>query len=239
MLSCKNNNEEIIQYNTDGTILSKNYVREGKFVDSIIYYNKEKIDYKLYFKNNDNSSWYAKYYDVKGKIEFEGSITNKIKDGKWKYYDSNGHVHKVIEYKNICGKEYENQIWKYDENNKIVLDSSFFITYSLKDPIFKAKKDNVLTIKYTPNLKGARAIPLIYFSPDLDSTFCNVNQLKLQGLKSPNNDYIFIVNIGFENKGKQKFMGYIEEHSLLKTNKKDSLDHFVRNMYIDIPLEVE
>ncbi len=239
MLSCKNNNEETIQYDENGEIASKIYGDPKSGLDSVIYYKKGILDSKMIVTNPNKLILYVKYYDKNGKIESEGSTTNKIKDGKWKYYDSNGHVHRIIEYKNICGKEYTNQTWKYDENNKIVLDSSSFITYSLKDPIFKAKKDNVLTIKYIPNVKRAEVIPIIYYSPDLDSTFCNIDKLKIQGLNSPTDDYVYTINISFDNKGKQKFMGYIVEHSLLKTNKKDSLDHFVRNMYIDIPFDVK
>ena len=40
-----------------------------------------------------------------------------MKLGKWKYFKKNGNLDKVVEYVNVCGNQYTNQGW-YFENGK-------------------------------------------------------------------------------------------------------------------------
>lgn len=237
LFSCKKNTNEIIQYNQEGKIISKIYGNPTKFIDSIIYYKNDMVDSKMIANKLNKLSFYVKYYDGK-KLMSEGNTLNKLKDSKWNYYNSKGKVEKVVEYKNICDEEYPNQEWNYDAKGDLDIAKSSFFSYTFKNSKFESMVNNEITIKYVPFIKKNGVISIIYFSPDFDNKFCNINKVKKNGLKPSEDGFIFKINIGFKNKGKKYFRGYIDEHFYEDTNKKEMVNHQTRRVYIDIPIIV-
>ena len=236
-LSCKNEVEEIIQYDKTGNVLSKNYVsNKGKSLDSIIYFKNNKVNSKFFFKKNSDTECYIKYYDDKGIIS-EGNAINKTKTGKWKFYGSKPKEVKIVEFKNICGEEYPNQEWNYDETGKIKINLCTYYTYLFKNPILKKGEINALIIKYTPMVKKG-SISTINFSNEIDSTFCNVDKVKKNNFSSDDSN-TFIINLNLDIKGKHNFRGYIEEHVFEDPKNSKLTNHKTRRVYIDIPFEVK
>lgn len=237
LFSCNEKSNEIIEYNKEGKLISKMYVNSDKVLDSAIHY-KDGIVNKSYFDKHNTNSFYFKSFANNGKLIAEGNTINKLKEGKWKFYDSDNRMRKVVEFKNICDEEYPNQEWNYESNGKLNISKSSFFSYTFKNSKFESKVNNELTIKYIPLIKKEGVISVIYFSPDFDNKFCNINKVKKDGLKSSGNDVVFKINIGFKNKGKKNFRAYIEEHFYEDTNKKEMVNHKTRRVYIDIPIIV-
>lgn len=237
LLSCKKDTKEIVQYDKAGKIISKIYGNPSESIDSIIYYKNGVLYSKMVTNKPNKLSFYVKYYDGKRLIS-EGNTINKLKNSKWKYYNSKNEVERVVEYKDICDREYPNQEWNYDSKGKLDISKSSFFSYTFKYPKFEPKVNNELTIRYVPLIKKSGVISVIYFSPDFDSKFCNINTVNKDGLKSSKNDIGFKINIGFKNKGKKNFRGYIEEHFYEDTDKKEIVNHKRRRVYVDIPITV-
>lgn len=238
LFSCNKKSNEIIEYNKEGKIISKMYVSNENFLDSAIYY-KDGIVNKSYFNKRYSNFFYFKSFTSEGRLISEGNTINKIKEGKWKYYDSNDRMKKIVEFKNICNAEYPNQEWNYESNGKLNISKSSFFSYTFKNSKFEPKVSNELTIKYIPLIKKDGVISVIYFSPDFDDKFCNISEVNKDGLKSSDNGVVFKINIGFENRGEKKFRGYIEEHYFEDTNNKEIVNHKTRRVYVDIPIIVK
>jgi hypothetical protein len=235
LLSCKNDSKEILEYDKEGNVISKMYVSNGDVLDSIIYFKNGVIN-KSFFYKKDKQLYYFKSFTSDGRIISEGNIVNKIKNGKWKYYDSNDRMRKIVEFKNISDEEYPNQEWNFDENKKIDINKSNYFSYKFENPKFESKKINELTIKYIPLIKKGTSSILV-FSPDLNERFSNTKTIGKDSIGSSEN-FIFKVNIGFENAGKHNFRGYIVEYYYDKTLKKDVLQYKEKKTYIDIPITV-
>lgn len=236
--SCKRDDGVICQYNKDGELISKNYLGNGKFLDSVIYFKKGIVDAKIYFKNHQKLNCYVKYYDSHGRLTYEGNTYNKMKVGKWKYYDDENRKCKVVEFKNICNKEYPNQEWNYDYMGKLKMDFCTFFTYKIeKARIIEGVKVNDLKIHFTPMFKNG-SVCKINFSPEIDSNFCNVDAVQKYTLNS-DNSYVFTIPLKSEDIGENNFTGYIEETYDESTNKEDFVNHRVRRVYIDIPIFVK
>jgi len=237
ILSCKNDTEEIIQYDKEGNILSKNYISNGKSLDSTIYLKNELVITKIIFNKDNKSECYVKYYDNNGKLESEGNTINKIKIGKWKFYGSKTKEAKIVEFENICGEEYPNQEWNYDDKGKLNLDIRSYYTYKFKSPVFKSGGTNILTINYTPMIKKG-AICIINFSNKIDSTFCNVDKIEKVAFRS-SDSLTFTVPMMLDEIGKHNFRGYIEEHVFEEVKNSNLSNHKIRRVYINIPFEVK
>lgn len=234
ILSCKNDTEEIINYDINGNVFSKNYVSNGNSLDSIIYLKNNIIDYKVYFNNNSTDTCYVKYYD-KNKISSEGSIVKKIKFGKWKFYNSKGKIRSIVEFKNICGEEYPNQEWNYNFDGKLNQDFCNYYTSTLeKLRIIEGVQVVDLKIYYIP-MNKKKAICKIHFSPEIDNTFCNTDKVETYSLNS-NKSFVFTIPLKTEGIKDNNFKGYIEEHLFETQNKKETVNHKIRRIYIDIPI---
>lgn len=228
VISCKGDIDEKIEYDKNGNVVSKMYVSKNKKLDSIIYYKKKEI-FKTYFNKSDLDSAYCKVFNYDNKLISEGNTLKLIKYGNWKFYDSKGKIRKIVEFKNICGKEYPNQEWNYDENENLINQRSNYYIYKFKNVKFKAKESNELIIKYIPFIKKANYF--LYFSPEFDNQFCNIEKVKKNGLGTNKDSIIFKINVGFENPGKEYFNGYIvEEESADEKHKSEKWT------YISIPI---
>jgi hypothetical protein len=233
--SCKKNENEIIEYDKDGKIISKSYINnESGQTDSIIYYKSNMIT-KSFFDKKNRKSFYFKSYGYDGKMIAEGNTFNMIKIGKWKFYDSDNKIKKIVEYKNICGKEYPNQLWNYDDL-KLNINKSTYFNYRLKNSKFESNKTNELIIEYVPYFKKWSQ-SVLFSSIDFNNTFCNIDKIKSE-VVFPSNDknIIFKVNLKFSSKGKNHFRGYISEKTY-KTSSNMKIENYSEKItYIDIPI---
>jgi antitoxin component YwqK of YwqJK toxin-antitoxin module len=236
IFSCKKENKEIIEYDKEGKIVSKIYGDSKKSIDSIIYYNNNVIDTKIYFNKNNTDTCFVKYFDGKGELFSEGFTVNKIKYGKWKYYDSKNKIRKIVEFKNICGEEYPNQEWNYNPDGILNKNFSTYYTSSFeKSKIIDGVKVNDLKIYYTPmNKKGADC--KLYFSPEIESTFCNSDKLEMYSINS-NKSFVFTIPLKTEDIGNNHFKGYIEENLYINSNKKGAINFKTRRIYFEIILK--
>lgn len=237
LFSCSKESKEVIKYNSTGDIVSKMYIRDEKSLDSIIYFNNGILDSKIIFNKINKLSCYVEYYDSKGQLMSEGNTINKIKNGKWKYYDSNASLKKIVEFKDICNEEYPNQEWNYNEKGKLNLEICSYYTYKFKSPVFKSGGTNILTINYTPMIKKG-AICTINFSNKIDSTFCNVEKVEKVAFRS-SDSLTFTVPMMLDEIGKHNFRGYIEEHVFEEVKNSNLSNHKIRRVYIDIPFKVK
>lgn len=236
-LSCKNVTEEVIQYDKEGNVLSKNYVSNGKFLDSTIYLKNKLMSTKIIFNKNNKLECYVKYYNENGKIDSEGNTINKIKVGKWKFYGSKSKEIKIVEFKNICGVEYPNQEWNYNSEGDLKMNVSTYYKYKFKSQIFKKGGTNILTISYVP-MKKKDAIFTINFSNKIDSTFCNIDKVEKVAFRS-RDILTFTIPMMLDEIGKHNFRGYIEEHEFEKVKNSNLSNHKTRRVYIDIPFNVK
>ncbi|WP_177733517.1 toxin-antitoxin system YwqK family antitoxin [Flavobacterium inviolabile] len=236
-VSCKNETQEIIQYDKQGKIVSKAYMNnDEESLDSILYFNDGMMNSKMVFSKENKLSFYTKFYNEHG-LESEGNTIYKIKDGKWKYYDSKNRLRKIVEYKNICNEEYANQEFNYDEKGKLLANKSTYYTYEFKTSKLESNKENELTINYVPFLKkGSNSFLVI--SREFDSTFCNIRTVKKDSASFFANQ-TFKVGVTFEKKGKNNFRGYILEYSYESTSDKNVLKTRERKTFINIPVVIE
>lgn len=232
--SCENYKEEL-KYDKEGNITSKKYISNKGKLDSVIYYKSNMIN-KLYFNKGDSNLYFFKSFTLDGKPIAEGNISNKLKDGKWKFYGSNDKVRKIIEFKNICNTEFPNQGWSFDRNGKLDKNLlNYHYTYEFRDKLLKLGGTSEVKIEYTP-MNKKDAIYVINFSFEIDSTFCNVKEVEKYSFKSDN--AIFQIPLQLEVKGKHSIRGYIEEHVFKDTLNREIFNHISRKVYIDIPLVV-
>ena len=234
-VSCKNETQEIIQYDKQGKVASKNYVSNNTSLDSIINFTNGIIDSKMFFSKDNESSCYVKYYDKLGVVS-EGNTINKIKAGRWKYYDSKNRMRKIVEYKNICNEEYANQEFNYDDKGRLIAERSTYYTHKFKDPKFELNKVNELTVNYVPFIKKGTT-SLLVFSPEFDSSFCNINTVKKDSVSTTTN-LTFKIDVSFGDKGKNNFRGYILEYYYKETS-ENVFTRREKKTFINIPVVVE
>lgn len=236
-LSCKQSDEMTTEYDKNGKIISKIYGNPEESLDSIIYFKNGVIDSKMIAISSNTLSFYVKYYDDYGNLKSEGFTFDKIKIGKWKFYDSKTKNVKIVEFKNICGVEYPNQEWNYNNKGKLNLDIRSYYTYKFKNSEFKNGGTNFLTVKYIPLVKKG-SVCTINFSNEIDSKFCNIDKIKKISFRSSESK-TFSIPMMLVSKGKKNFRGYIEEISYEKINNSKLLQEKLRRVYIDIPFEVK
>ncbi|WP_062053848.1 toxin-antitoxin system YwqK family antitoxin [Aquimarina longa] len=104
---------KLIGYYNSGNISYESIYKNGKKIDSSIYYydSKEKKITAIEHIINENTVFF-KSFNSSGKIVKKGKYYNdSIKIGKWKNYDKNGNLDYIREYKIINDKSYTNQLW--------------------------------------------------------------------------------------------------------------------------------
>ncbi len=215
---------EFTQFNEDGTYFKKGYIKNDKFIDSVIFFEENKISCIEYKKDSDTV--FLKYFDNE-KIHSSGYELNNIKIGKWSFYKDNK-ISNVIQYIDLCGTEYLNQGWFYDNNGDLDLKKSHFIeildlkkTYKINEPIkFK--------MKYNSLWKN-NSFSIAEFHTKVDNNFCNLKKIKKDALLSK--EHVFVFSISFAEKGKKNIRGVIGE--VLEKN-----DNKVRELFFDIPIEI-
>ena len=222
---------EYKEFYSDGKLKAIHNYRNGIKIDSSTYYkaDKELILIKKYLQKD---TIYEKEFKDNVLIS-EGKYLSNNQLGEWKYYRQNGKLEKIIEYVNLCGHQYTNQGWYFDENGKF--DSgkgNYFEIFKLKKTY---KKDEliVITIKYKPLYLSSSKFTA-YFHPKVDSKFCNLYDVQVNSNIAEKNT--FTLPLTFSTVGNKNLRGVIEE---IVTKENDSKTHGQRLVYFDIPLKIE
>lgn len=216
----------------NGKLKVKHIYNNGKLKDSSVYYDKNsgKI-IQVDFHQKENNSYVRIFTDYKtGKISHEGNF-NKQKKGKWRYYDNDGKLIKVIEYVDLCGTQYTNQGWSYDRSGKVIEKGSNYYTLKTKRSQCKINEVINMDIHYQPIL-SIKSITFLCMSPKIKQDYCNLNTEKLDTLFSENNNFNF--KLSFSKVGKKYIRGFIKEIYYDKNIDQTS----ERIIYIDIPFNV-
>ena len=251
LYSCKN---EKVEYYSDGNIKKKyfiqnnkldgeyeEYYKNGKVKLKHIYLNGELKDSSIHYDENGKISQldyhrkkgfdYIKVYN-KDKISHQGTFYNNQKYGRWKYFDSNGKLKKVIEYIDSCGTQYTNQGWSYDSNEKFIEKGSNYYSVKTEKNKFKINETIDLKIKYAP-LFDKKSISFICISPEIERNYCNLKEEKLDTIFSE--DQNFDIKLSFSKKGNKTIRGFIREVYFDKNKGMTG----VRSVFINIPFLIE
>ena len=251
-MSCKNTKEE---YFPNGTIakeyelkngrldgVSKEYYENGKLkavyllkdgvlVDSSLFYNKEKsfIEKINYYLPKDSIR--TKFFHEKGKLSSTGLFYKNQKIGKWNYFNKNGKLEKVFEYKNIEGEQYTNQSWYFNIKGETIKNLG---NYYILKPIPKSLQSNealLLDFEYKP-LLASNSEATIYMSSKINNDFSNLESVTLDAF--PLYSHKAIIEMSFKSKGRKNLRGFIKE-SISKTDKSAKS----KNTYFDMSIIVK
>lgn len=217
-------NGEVKYYNEDGTLNRIGQFRDNKAVDSTIFFEEGLISSIEYLK--DSNIKFVKLFDNNNIHSSGFSVKNK-KLGKWNFYKDNK-ISNVVEYIDLCGVEYLNQGWFYDNKGNLDLKRSHFIEILDLKKIYKANEPIKFKIKYN-SLWQNNSFSIAEFHPKIDNDFCNLEKTKKDALLS--NQHVFEFSLRFAEKGKKNIRGVIRE--VLEKN-----DEKVRELFFDIPIEI-
>eukprot|EP00388_Colpodella_angusta_P009195 GDKJ01024615.1.p1 GENE.GDKJ01024615.1~~GDKJ01024615.1.p1 ORF type:complete len:278 (-),score=4.10 GDKJ01024615.1:181-1014(-) len=216
----------------NGKLKVKHIYNNGKLKDSSVYYDKNsgKI-MQIDFHQKEDNSYIKIFTDYKaGKLSHEGNF-NKHKKGKWRYYDKDGKLIKVIEYVDLCGTQYTNQGWSYDKAGNVIEKGSNYYTLKTKRSQFKTKEVINMDVHYQPIL-NRKSITFLCMSPKIKKDYCNLDKEKLDTLFSENDNFNF--KLSFSKVGKKYIRGFIKE--IYYDKKIDQTRE--RIIYIEIPFNI-
>ncbi|WCO03489.1 toxin-antitoxin system YwqK family antitoxin [Psychroserpens ponticola] len=219
-----------IKYYENGNIKSIQLFRNNVEIDSTIVYDSLKsntIKTAIYRNKNSIDSIYVKNYD-NSYITSEGHMFKTQKTGKWKLY-KNQKIDKIMQYKNIDGKQYLNQGWFFDKSGDTIHEygSNYKFKYSVK---LKEKTIDI-SIKYKP-LIAENANVILLHNEKLNKEFSNIDEVVLDTIFFTNNK----VDIEYKVKHKREKLnfnlrGIIKEYADLLKN--DSIYYRERLIYLD------
>lgn len=227
---------DFIVFYPNGNIKEKHKFKEGVYIDSSTYYDQKKQKIKIIYHLTDKIL-YAKLFK-NNILNSEGKYYSNQKRGKWKYYDGNGKLKEIFEYLDICGKQYTNQGWCFDIKGNLIkkfkYEHNYILTMQKKN--YKVNETINLNMVYKPFLfKNSNSI--IYMSPKIERTFCNLNNVKLDSIYSVNHN--FDIKLSFSTKGNKTLRGYIKEFYNKKADEIDSTTYGETFIYFDIPIKIE
>lgn len=219
-----------IIYNEDGTIESYVFFKDNKPVDSIINYKNNKISSIIIFKDSVNL---VKNFN-NGVLENEGNMLNGKKIGYWNYYKNNK-KHKVIQYIDLCGEQYNNQGWAFNNQGKLISKGSNYYKIINKKASYKKDEEFVFYVRYQ-SLWGKESMSNYAMSTKISNDFCNIRDVKLDSFRT--NNHLLKFYYKFSEKGKKNIRGYVREYGFIEESK----NNFVfqeRKVYFDIPVVIE
>ena len=219
-----------IIYNQEGDIESFVFFKNNKPMDYIINFKNNKISNIIIFKDSVNL---VKNFN-NGALESEGHMFGGNKIGYWNYYKNNK-KHKVIQFINLCGEQYGNQGWVFNDKDNLVSKGSNFFRIIDKKDRYKKDEEFVFYVKYQ-SLWGNESMSNYAMSTKISNDFCNLRQVKLDSFTTQKHLLKFYYK--FSEKGKKNIRGYIREYGFIEEVKND----FVfkeRKVYFDIPVVIE
>ena len=225
---------EYKEFYKNGNLKQIHYYKDGKLKDSSVYYDlNQKVIQVQYYKGKD--SLYVKNYD-KEHIMSEGKYFNQQKIGKWKYYKFTGKIEKIIEFIDLCGKQYTNQGWYFDDKGDTLKKYGNYYSMSYFPMKPKVNEDIYITLKYKPILFQDSKISAA-FNPIVSKDFCNISDVKLYNFVG--NSTTLKTRVLFQSNGEKNIRGYIKEYYEKKPTKDDPTFNGARFIYFDIPFKIE
>ncbi|MCK4662310.1 MAG: hypothetical protein KAT68_05555 [Bacteroidales bacterium] len=127
---------KVFEYDSNGQIKAIGYINKNQKRDSIIsYYVNNKLIQTLTVKNGVTTGPAIWYYPD-GKIKEQVCLKNNMRVGVHKYFRKDGYLKQENFYKIINNQSVLNGIIRYDNNEKIIKDSSEYVDLILnKDTI--------------------------------------------------------------------------------------------------------
>lgn len=214
--------------------------------DSSIYYyenNKGAIKVIKYWKND--IAIYQKDFFENGKLMREGNLLrDNFRIGKWYIYTKENYKSEIIEYLNIKGKSYANQIWKLNSKGDTITGG---VHYEL---IIKDTVDYNEPFKLHLFLKQRLLMDSessVYIPSDgnvSNEDFSNEDKIKWKKIDNvskwhkdfPDRKHDVIFSLWPEKKGRDTLRGFIVENEIIKGNSYDSI---TRITYFNIPFFVK
>ena len=215
----KKDGAEKIFYPT-GELMSLTYFKNGKWINSIIKYNKDGTYQAIIKRNND--SVFCENYKEKILIS-KGAIDNKHRPiGWWNSYDNKKIYLKdeniIVENKSVINRQ------KIFENGKLNINKSRFYNLIKPDNINKNEQYffqipfEFNEINPSKNLLN-KEYYYLFISPQINDDFSNIADIKFDTIV-PKRNKEFEFSYGFRNSGNKKIKGIIEKHTLIKENDK-------------------
>lgn len=229
------------EFYDNGEIKRRIFFENGKKQDTSYYYYNQNGKYSIskYLWKND-TAYYQLNFDRKGALTNEGHLKSfNIKNDKWKFYDKDGFLKEIHEYKFVNNKSYLNQVWRLDRD----MDTIGGNYYTLEKNIVK---NNVLRFYFfldEPFLNpDSELYVLIPKQNELeknisnDANFDTIDNLSKRFRnqdKYSDRKYDVIFDIDLNDYQEDYLRGILLEKS---TNQIDSLDFVTREIYFDIPI---
>jgi len=233
LFSCNRNTET--EYNDNGDIEAIHIIKNGKRSDSSIYYYPNKNIAKiLYYLKSDTI--FEKDFSENSVLLSEGKNFKKKMVGKWKFYNEDGRLDKIIEYIDVCGKQYLNQGWYFSQNGDTIFDKSNFVNIKIDRGNFKIHKRYPIVFNYN-KLLGNKSKVIVYFSTFVGKNFCNIEQIPVIADSSYTGK--IVSNFLFTKSGKKNLRGVLLESIDSIAPGETKKQHAERMVYFDIPVTVE
>lgn len=229
-------------YKTGNLKAIHNY-KNGFKTDSSTYYNtKEEI--VLIDRYLQNNIIYQKEFNnntliSEGKFSYKSTekpLNNQI--GKWKYYKENGKLEKIIEYINLCGKQYTNQGWYFDKKGDTLKEYGNYFEIKILPKSIKKNEVVCLQMAYKPIIYLNSEVMLCFDTENnVSKDFCNIHKVKLAKFYKTSD--ILKIYVRFESSGQKNIRGYIKEYFNKESTEQDSITSGERYLYFDIPIKVD
>lgn len=238
------------QYDSLGILTSQHIYDLGKRKDSSIYYRNDNIWYLNYYVNGKIHS--QKKYYPNGKIEEYGNLDNEnIPIGKWKFYNKNGYLEEVKEFKIINGKSYLNQHWFFDINGDTLKEKGTYYDLDFVSDTINLSEPIVGIVDLTnPGIKNKKTYVKVVvpkdYSPDFNDDFSNINIIDIDTTYNLNIEKDYREQAGLEGNfvrsaifgryydtpGLKTFRGIIIEYAYDKSN-GDTLGYLEHKKYFE------
>lgn len=137
----------------------------------------------LTFGCNKSKIKFVKDIIVNDTLRSEGHMKGILKYGYWRYYNFEGNLLVVNEYKIINNEAYLNQEIVFDKNGDTLFNKSNFFTCKFRD----INNDSVLLeIKYEGIFDAiydnSKSYPMLVYNNHINADFSNLNEIKLDTL---------------------------------------------------------
>ncbi|MQP23995.1 DUF3822 family protein [Flavobacterium sp. LMO8] len=151
-----------------------------------------------------------KIIDISTKTEKQNGIIKRS-------FYKKGKLEKTLEYVNICGKEYLNQGWYFNEKRDTIKSKGNSYEIKIEKSILNPLEESKITFFYKPFLKNT--VSGILLCKENNIEYCDLENKKLDTLYFVDNKLEYTQT--FRNKGVKNVTGYILEITKeLRPNKK-------------------
>ncbi|WP_127844218.1 toxin-antitoxin system YwqK family antitoxin [Psychroflexus aestuariivivens] len=143
---------------------------------------------------NTNDSVEKENYYSNGNLKSKGLIDKKDqKIGSWKYFDNNGKLNRVVEYKIIENKSFINQDWKLNQKGDTLNNQSCYYQLTLEKDTIKLNEPIKVKIDLTaPCFRDRYSETYVIlpkdYSINFNEDFSNLDEMDLDTIYNLNSD---------------------------------------------------